>query len=293
MELISIIRRSFPLLEGVMRKHLTGLDHAVIRVDDLDRASDDFAAMGFTLSPRGRHTLGTENRCVMFGFDYIELLWVPPGVDAPFYASADEEGMSALALKSTDVADLHDAWAKSGLEPEPWVEFSRPVEIGAGQSADARFRACALPATRTPGGRAFACQHFTPELVWRRGLSRHRNLVTGINKIAIVADDPASVALAWGGIFDMPRHPIPGGVAINTGAAPIVVLRPDAVERQLAGIAIETSRSPTFAAIYLSCSDLKVAAAVLHAGGQRPVALADGSLALPPADAHGIALVFK
>ena len=64
-----------------MRKHLTGLDHAVIRVDDLDRASDDFAAMGLRLSPRGRHTIGTENRCVMFGFDYIELLWVPPGVD--------------------------------------------------------------------------------------------------------------------------------------------------------------------------------------------------------------------
>src|SRR4051812_47765066 len=81
---ISIIRRSSrPSL--TMRKHLTGLDHAVIRVDDLDRASDDFAAMGFTLSPRGRHSIGTENRCVMFGFDYIELLWVPPGVDVPFY----------------------------------------------------------------------------------------------------------------------------------------------------------------------------------------------------------------
>ena len=281
-----------------MRKHLTGLDHAVICVDDLDRASDDFAAMGFTLSPRGKHTLGTENRCVMFGFDYIELLWVPPGVDAPFYASADREGMSALALKSTDVADLHAAWAKAGLEPEPWIEFSRPVDIGdersgSGPSADARFRACALPASRTPGGRAFACQHFTPELVWRRGLSRHRNLVTGINKIAIVADDPAPVALAWGHIFDVPRHPIPGGVAINTGAAPIVVLRPDALERQLPGLAIETSRSPSFAAIYLSCADLKVAAAVLHAGGQRPVALADGSLALAPVVGHGIALVFK
>ena len=201
--------------------------------------------------------------------------------------------MSALAVKSTDVADVHDAWSKSGLEPEPWIEFSRPVDVGDGQSTDARFRACALPAARTPGGRAFACQHFTPELVWRRGLSRHRNLVTGINKVVIVADDPAPVALAWGQIFDMPRHPIPGGVAINTGAAPVVVLRPGAVERQLAGLPVDMSRNPSYAAIYLSCADLKVAAAVLHEGGLRPVALADGSLALGPANGHGIALVFK
>ena len=62
-----------------MRKNLLGLDHAVLRVDDLDRAAADFARMGFTLAPRGRHSLGTENHCLMFGFDYLELLWVPPG----------------------------------------------------------------------------------------------------------------------------------------------------------------------------------------------------------------------
>ena len=279
-----------------MHKHLTGLDHTVIRVDDLDRASESFAAMGFTLSPRGRHTLGTENRCVMLGFDYIELLWVPPGVTAPFYAARGSggDGMTALALKSTDVAQLHDAWTKAGLEPEPWIEFSRPVDIG-GEAGDARFRACALPAERTPGGRAFACQHLTPELVWRPGLSRHRNHATGINKVVIVADDPAAVAMAWAQVFDVPRHPIPGGIAVNTGAAPIVVLRHDALARQLDGIetaGIQTAGT-AFAAIYVSCNDLKLAAAVLQSGGFRPVVLRDGSLAIPPAAAHGITLIFK
>jgi len=64
-----------------LRKHLVGLDHAVIRVADLDRAAADFTRLGFTLTPRGRHSLGTENHCMMFGFDYLELLWVPPGVE--------------------------------------------------------------------------------------------------------------------------------------------------------------------------------------------------------------------
>jgi hypothetical protein len=202
--------------------------------------------------------------------------------------------MSALALKSNDVARLHDEWARDGLEPAPWIEFSRPVRVDDGddgRTADARFRACALPAARTPGGRAFACQHFTPELVWRPGLSRHRNLVTGINKIAIVADDPPAVATAWANVFDVPRHPIPGGIAVNTGAAPIVMLRPDALGRQLAGVAIPDHTA--FAAIYLSCGDLKIAFAALQAGGFGPIPLADGSVALPPDATHGTALVFK
>ena len=51
-----------------------------------------------------------------------------------------------------------------------------------------------------------------------------------------------------------------------------------------AGLPVDITAKSAFAAIYLSCADLKVAAAVLHAGGFRPVALPDGSLALAPAE---------
>ena len=279
-----------------MYKHLTGLDHVVLRVADLDRAADDFARMGFTLSPRGVHTLGTENRCLMFGFDYLELLWVPPDVIAPFYAEvpSDDERMTAIAVKTTDAADLHAAWTRAGLAPTPALEFSRPVDVGDGNTEDARFRTMALPAERTPGGRVFACQHLTPGLVWRRGLSRHKNQVTGINKVVIAAEDPATAALEWARVFDIARHPIPGGIAINTGAAPIVILRPDAIDRQMPGLVRPPiGREPAFAAIYLSTGELRTAASVLHAGDFRPVALPDGSLGLGADVAHGIALVFK
>ena len=279
-----------------MRKKLLGLDHAILRVADLDRAAADFSRMGFTLSPRGRHSVGTENHCLMFGFDYLELLWVPPGVQAPFYADfpVDGEGMTGLALKTDDAATLHRDWDNAGLDPEPLVEFSRPVDCDDGVRRDARFRAVALPAARTPGGRAFACQHFTPELVWRPGLRRHANQVTGINKVVIAADDPAAAGLLWGRVFDVPRHPIPGGIAINTGAAPIVVLTRSALQKQLPGVGLAAGDGPaSFAVLYLSTGDLALAAAALRAGGATPVPLPDGSLALVPAEAHGIALVFK
>lgn len=279
-----------------MRKHLLGLDHAVIRVDDLEGAAEDFANMGFTLSPRGLHSLGTRNHCLMFGFDYIELLWVPPGVAAPFYAqiAGDVEALSGVALKTDSAGIVRDAWEKAGLQPEPLLSFSRPVEVEPGIAQDARFSVVALPPERAPGVRAFACQHFTPQLVWRPGYRRHRNHVTGINKIVLRSADPAAAALLWGRVFDVPPHPIPGGYAINTGAAPVVVLDADALHKQLPGVALpDSSASSTVAAIYLSTPEVRAAAATLGLGGFHPVNLADGSVALGADEAHGVAIVFK
>src|SRR5436190_1993560 len=104
-------------IDPFVRKHLLGLDHAVVRVKDLDRAAADFGRLGFTVTPRGRHTLGTENHCLMFGFDYLELLWVPPGIAPPFYADfpVDGEGMTGLALKTDHAESVHAAWARADL----------------------------------------------------------------------------------------------------------------------------------------------------------------------------------
>jgi hypothetical protein len=285
-----------------MRRHLEGLDHIVIRVDDLDRAADDFRRIGFNLTPRGRHSLGTENHCAMLGFDYLELLWVPPAVAPPFYADVglDGERMTGLAFKSTAAASIAAAWARADLHPGPMVELSRPVDTPHGAAASgnepptARFRIVPLPAERTPGGRGFACEHLTPELVWTPGSRRHPNHVTGINKVVIATDDPAATGTLWGRIFDVAPHPIPGGVSITTGAAPIVALKPEALRKQLPRVELPALEGPArFAAVYLTSGDLPAAAALIRGSGLASVMLPDGSIALPPASAHGVALVFR
>ena len=53
------------------------IDHAVIAVRDLDPAAADFRALGFTLTPRGHHSIGSQNHCIMFESTYIELLAAP------------------------------------------------------------------------------------------------------------------------------------------------------------------------------------------------------------------------
>src|SRR5215212_1518402 len=57
---------------------ITRFDHAVIAVADLERAIEAYRALGFEVSPGGRHEhRGTHNALIRFGgADYVELLGV-------------------------------------------------------------------------------------------------------------------------------------------------------------------------------------------------------------------------
>ena len=93
-----------------MRRHLQGLDHVVVLVHDLDKAQQAYVRMGFTLTPRGFHTLGSHNHCLMFGPDYVELLAVPKPHPAMQYFTdflAKGEGLGAIALATDDAGGLH------------------------------------------------------------------------------------------------------------------------------------------------------------------------------------------
>jgi hypothetical protein len=127
----------------------------VIAVSDLERAARDFAAAGFTLTPRGHHSIGSQNHCIMLGTTYLELLWPGPKPHAWLDHYRDfvreGEGLAGLALKMS--------------EPEgDCMHLSRPVEGGV-----ARFRLKQLEPN------IFLVQHLTPELVWRREWQAHAN----------------------------------------------------------------------------------------------------------------------
>lgn len=54
---------------------LTGIDHIVIVVNDLDTAGTQFEAAGFTVTPGGSHPTGTHNALIPFSDgSYIELI---------------------------------------------------------------------------------------------------------------------------------------------------------------------------------------------------------------------------
>ncbi len=88
-----------------MRKHLQGIDHVVIAVNDIARSAASYRRLGFTLTPQGRHTTGSENHCIMFERDYFELLSAPVAHPVTRYYRefvAQGEGLAALALATDD-----------------------------------------------------------------------------------------------------------------------------------------------------------------------------------------------
>jgi catechol 2,3-dioxygenase-like lactoylglutathione lyase family enzyme len=54
---------------------LTGIDHVVVLVRDLEGASGDYRRLGFRVVPGGRHATGTHNALVgLADGTYLELL---------------------------------------------------------------------------------------------------------------------------------------------------------------------------------------------------------------------------
>ncbi|HWI38971.1 MAG TPA: VOC family protein [Burkholderiales bacterium] len=130
------------------------IDHVVIAVRDLDAAAADFRALGLTLTPRGYHSIGSQNHCIMFGSTYIELLAAPVAHPWLDYYRSFGEGLAAVALSTGDA----DAAARELPGAKVPMDLSRPVEGGV-----ARFRLVQIE--NVPY--VFVCQHLTPELVWR------------------------------------------------------------------------------------------------------------------------------
>lgn len=274
-----------------MRPHLLGIDHVVVLVRDLDRARDAYARMGFTLTPRGYHTLGSQNHCLMFGRDYVELLAVPkPHPAMQHYTDflAKGEGLAAVALGTDDAAGLHASLAADGIAADAPLDFSRPVEA----LGDARFRIVQLPADASPGCRMFACQHFSRDLVWRSEYQAHANGVREIAAVGVVAEDPPGAAASYSNLLGAKPQPIAEGLVVQTGSAPIAIASRWKLGHRLQGVGLPLRPRPLVAALFLRVTDRARALAILRRNGMAPITLADGSFAVSAQEAHGVAVVF-
>lgn len=277
-----------------MRNNIGGIDHAVLAVRDLDAAQETFERMGFALTPRGRHTLGSQNHCVVFGDDYLELLWLPPDLKTrPFIADFLErgEGLAALALKTGDVDAARTELNAAGLEPSAPMDFSRPVQLSGG-ARDARFRTLDIGERHAPCGRLFLCQHQTPELVWRAEWQRHDIGATAIAAVAVMATEVPATAAAYGKIFDRPAKDIAEGLLVETGAAPIAIVTDRSLAKRLPGVWISARPAPLMAALFIRVADRSRADRRLSLGGFHPARMPDGSIAIGAAEAHGVAMIF-
>ena len=277
-----------------MRVPISGIDHVVIAVRDLDHAQSVYARLGFTLTPRGVHSLGSQNHCIMFGRDYFELLAPPRAHPAMQYYNdflARGDGLAAIALATADANAAHAALRANGIEADAPLDFARPVALPEG-TRDAAFRIVQLPVEQTPGCRMFLCQHFTRDVVWRPEYQRHALGATALAGVALVVEDPARAAPHYAKLFDARPQPIAEGLRIDTGSAPIALAARGKLGRKLAGVELPVRARPFVAALFIRVADRLAAAETLRRGGFAPIALKDGSYAVHAHEACGVTLVF-
>ncbi len=144
----------------------------MIAVRDLDAAAAKFTALGFTLTPRGHHSIGSQNHCIMLGSTYLELLVAP--VAHPW-------------LDSDATYEL-----LKGKGAKPPMDLSRPVDGGI-----ARFRLVQIE--NSP--QVFFVQHQTRELVWRPEWQRHTNGARELAHVSLSAKRPFDglpASIEWG-----------------------------------------------------------------------------------------------
>jgi catechol 2,3-dioxygenase-like lactoylglutathione lyase family enzyme len=274
-----------------VRSRIQGIDHVVIAVRNLDAACAAYQQLGFTLTPRGLHSLGSQNHCIMFGRDYLELMAVPRPHPALQYFSdflAKGEGLAAIGLATDDAGALCAELAADGIAAEAPLDFSRPV-AGLGE---ARFRIVHLPLDFSPGCRAFACQHFTRNLVWRPEYQRHPVGATEIAAVAVVAEEPAAAAAGYARLLDARPQKIDEGLLVQTGSAPIALASRWNLGHRLQGAGLPPRPRPLVAALFIRVADRGRAASTLRRNGVKPVALPDGSFAVNAEDGHGVAVIF-
>jgi Glyoxalase-like domain len=270
------------------------LDHVVINVmGKLDEAAAQYGRLGFQLTERGHHTLGSSNNLAIFGENYLELLGYLPGREtkrADLWAHPP--GLTGLVFKSVDPDLVFAALKERGVPAAEPMSFSRPVALPTG-AQDARFRVVRVSGDEVQNGRTFFCHHDTPELVYRGEWRAHPNGALDIVEFVIASNAPRRTAALYERMFGLPLlEPTSGGVWFRAGVASVLVLEPKAVAERYAGAALVSSDgSDRMVALTFQVASLDTPRAVFDAAKIEYKAYAEG-IVVGHADAANVALGF-
>ncbi|MBR1125389.1 VOC family protein [Bradyrhizobium lablabi] len=278
-------------------KSITGIDHAVIAVRDLDAAAANWQQLGFTISPRGTHSahMGTGNYTIMLGEDYMELLGVLTATEhnAPTRAYLERTGggIERIAFTTLSAAAGAAEIRSMGYTPIGPTDFERPVTMPDGHRSAAKFATFMWPTDEAPGGvRLFACQHKTRETVWIPELQKHANTAKRISDVLVTTpapeDDARHLAKMIAGNVgrDTDAFVVPTGY----GRADFVFLTREAMAKRYPGVPVSELPERAGAGLRLVAGDLAAAKAAVGAKG---IASGDAVI-VPPSNANGVMLAF-
>ena len=271
------------------------LDHAVVNVrDQMDRAVEIYRRLGFHMTERGYHTLGSINHLAVLEQDYIELIgFEPNAANVRTDILRYPYGLNALVFAMSDSNSVYAELQDSGVPAEPPIAFSRPVAVD-GVNQDARFQTVRLAKDTVAGGRVYFCQHITPQLVWRPEWQRHLNGAVALTRAVLASSDPPRAAEIFKRMF--------GAAAVSTDRSGsmisckqfrIEIVPPDVLAGSFGRDApAADGRSDYMAAMSVRIQTLDKAEAALSAGGIKHTRFADGRVVVPAIEAMNVTIEF-
>jgi len=271
------------------------LDHAVVVCSDLDAAAERWRTLGFTLTPRGYHSLGSQNHCIMLARDYLELLHVPEATSVlQYYLDTQQHGggCAAISCRSGDVFGETASLRGEGWHMSDPFELTRPVTLGDGSVRDAIFRVSSLD--EAPGARYFLCEHRTPELLWRDEWTSHVNGALGVETMFLVVA-PALVeaaARAYAGLTGgLMMQEDEDCCSVSLAGSQLLITTPKRLAAATGSDAVVRD-VPGYAAIRLRTSSLETARDVWRANAVAAIDLGPRESLIPAHQAGGVALLF-
>jgi hypothetical protein len=260
------------------------LDHVAHFVADLDAAGALLEALGFAPTPVSNHEVsgkpaGTANRCLMLGQGYIEIL--APTLDTPnaqrVRADMARYGGIHLCSFGTPTAEAeHLRLEAHGFAPQEVIKLERKIE----NRKKLGFKVVYVPPEKMPEGRIQYCEHLTPQRLWNRKALGHKNGVTGLAAVYIVADDPVATAARWARFSGLLPFPEKGAVALKTARGKIFVATRKALSRFIENV----PAAPAIAGIGLEFRDPEKFSKLCKRAGLKVKRTAQGyCVALPPA----------
>ena len=273
---------------------ITGFDHALILVADLDDGIDRMRRLGFRPTPKGFHSahMGTGNSTVVLPeMTYFEVI----SVVAPTPANADmrgrlerRQGPFGYAVKTDDAHACYRELADRCADNGGVVDFSREVTLP-DSKRDASFSIANIRSEKILGMRAFACAHHTPDVVWRRDYLEQPNGVTGVAGVIGEVTDVDEACGAFTTLFGDRVSRSGDTVAIDFGNLAVSFLSGAELRTRFG---LEPVGEAALRVLQLRTRSLETTARALKENALESLGPEDGALRVPPEEACGTLIEF-
>lgn len=260
-----------------------GIDHPLVSVRDHAAALANYQRLGFAPSPISYHPWGTVTSLMMFPSNFIELIGVAD--PAKFGTGAvngfcfgrrlgdflaREEGVSLVALHSTDCDGDHADLVARGLASQGRVDFRRAMRLPDGSPGEAVVSLGLFLDDELPDASNFICHQHRPELIWVPGWQQHPNGALGIDALTYVAAQPERLAARWRRLYGETAVVRNGdSLQVDSGCGLLRALTPERATAEYGAVGLPQARAerPHAIAIRVAVASLARVREVLSAGG--------------------------